>query len=158
MIETVFANCETAFSLFIFRAQQLMNRKLALSIETLLCVLFAILNIHVFFVSGKIETFQNSSFCVYGDLNDWIMVIRPSIGLFIYTVLPSLLIASFNTSIIFKLYRRQNTVLGFNRAVQKSISKTVPMVLVVSTVFVVCTLPICPSNIGKYTIFFTLIH
>ena len=133
------------FLSFPFRAKQFMTKKSAVIIEGFLCVLFATFNIHVFFIVGTMETAQNISICTHLN-NSWSLLV-PWFDLFLYAVSPSVLIISFNIIILVKLCRRKN--IGTNTTVQRSIYKIVPMTMLVSTVFVISTMPICLFYIGK---------
>ncbi len=68
----------------------------------------------------------------------------------LYSVLPSALIILCNVVIVHKLFRRStSSMLADNSAAQKSMHRIIPMLLVVSSVFVVCTLPLGLYHIGE---------
>ena len=150
------------FFIVIFRAKQLMTRRSAWITVTALCAGFGLLNIHVFIMYG-IETNPNSTVTRCTIMNSniyWGEVIIPWIDLVLYTVMPSVIIIACNVGIVSTLVRsrvRKHGGVQGDTTVQKSISKIIPMLLVVSTVFVLSTLPIAIFYaVGEYITLVTL--
>ena len=72
-----------------------------------------------------------------------------------YSILPSLIIICGNSIIVLTLIRSRNmSTIGVkgDTSLQKSFNKIIPMLLLVSTVFVLCTLPVGIFKAGKCTL------
>ena len=82
----------------------------------------------------------------------WLFNIIPWIDLVLYSMLPSLIIVVCNITIVIALVRikwRNSSSIQGETTLQKSFNRIIPMLLLVSSVFVLCTLPLCIYLIGE---------
>ena len=130
-----------------------MTRRTAWIVVTTLSGFFAVLNIHVFFMYD-LQTASNSTeqVCVVMEkFGFWDSYVIAWAGMTLYTLLPSAIIIAGNITIVYKLHksRKMKAFQEGTTEVKKSISKIIPMLLVVSTVFVASTLPLGIFYIGE---------
>ena len=153
-------NLELLF-VFAFRAKVLMRRRSALVVVLVMSVVFALLNIHVFFVYEMVPSDDSttSTQCVVKAKHVFMDGhITPWIDMALFALLPSLVICIGNLIIVYRLCqsRKIGALQSGNTEVQKSIYRIIPMLLLVTTVFVVCTIPLGVFYVGK-SYFFSLI-
>ena len=132
-----------------------MTRRTAVIVMGASSVSLFILNTHVF-VTYELNTFPHSNVvsCMvfksaYKNLS---LNIIPWIDLVLYSMLPSLIIVVCNTIIVITLVRiklKNSSSIQGETTLQKSFNRIIPMLLLVSTVFVFCTLPLCIYHIGE---------
>ncbi len=128
-----------------------MTTKAAVIVVISVCIVFGIVNTHVF-IMFTLHTDGFTSVCIprdhYFNLES---VIVPWLDITLYTLLPSSLVIIINIVILYKI--KKSTSMGLAQEgttqAQKSLYRIVPMLLLVSTVFVVCTLPAGIFFIGK---------
>ena len=138
-----------------FRAKQLMTRRTAVMVIAASSVSFLILNTHVF-VTYQINTspHNHATSCMVSKA-EYIHLafnIIPWIDLVLYSMLPSLIIVVCNISIVIALVRikwKNSSSIQGETTLQKSFNRIIPMLLLVSSVFVLCTLPLCIYLIGE---------
>ena len=81
----------------------------------------------------------------------WVANLISWIDLILYALLPALIIVISNSVIVRVLANNKMKQPGQGEtSVHKSFNKIVPMLLLVSTFFVICTLPVCISIICEY--------
>lgn len=118
-----------------------MTRKTAGIVVAFICIFQFILSSHVFVVY-TMDASANSTtqFCTvkerYAYLENLTM---PIIVFFTYTFLPSIIIIVCNTLILKKLWQRRKMKLSSKT--DQAVFKIMPMLLLLSTVFVVSTFP-----------------
>ena len=144
----------------IFRAKELMTRRTALVVVLTLAVLLFLVNIHVF-ITYQLDIIKDthqvlcrvsSAKFQYFALN-----IFPWIDLTLYGLLPSAIIVICNVLIVYNLSKSKKESIGKlagKTVLQKSYNKIVPMLLLVSTVFVISTLPISVYLLRKLKVIF----
>ena len=132
-----------------------MTKRLACIVMITSAVLLAIINSPVF-IMYEFVTLPKSDkrFCM-ADITrykTYAFNVMPWIDLTLYTILPSFIIVNSNIVIVYTLSRNrmksQVTAKG-ETALQKSFNKIIPMLLLVSTTYVVCTFPVCVYIVGK---------
>ena len=131
------------------RAEELMTRKTASVIVLVICLIF---HVHVF-VTYELATPENSTnrFCAVA--NNKYRAIAPWTQIILFSLLPCLIISICNIMIVYFLIKNAKlniTNTQEDTVLQKSIYKIVPMVLMVITVFVTCTLPASIYFICKF--------
>ena len=132
-----------------------MTRRTAIAVVITLALVLFLLTSHVF-ITYRLETLPNSTSAVcmiskpqykYFALN-----IYPWMDLTLYTILPSSVIVICNSFIVHNLAKSRMKSLSTKggTTLEKSFHKIVPMLLLVSTVFVLCTTPVSLYLICKY--------
>ena len=140
---------------FIFRAKQLMTRKTAVIVMTASSVSLFIINIHVFVTYQiDISPHNHATSCMVSkpEYRNLAFNIIPWIDLVLYSMLPSLIIVVCNITIVIALVRikwKNSSSIQGETTLQKSFNRIIPMLLLVSSVFVLCTLPLCIYLIGE---------
>ena len=133
-----------------------MTRRTAVAVVITLALLLFLLSSHVF-ITYRLETLPNSTtaVCVVSkpQYRYFAVNIHPWMDLALYTMLPSLIIVISNSVIVHSLAKSRMESVGSTEgvnALQNSFYKIVPMLLLVSTVFVLCTTPVSLFLICKY--------
>ena len=132
-----------------------MTRRTAVIVMAASSVSLFVLNTHVF-VTYQLDSSPHSraTLCMVSKAEYMHLAfnIIPWIDLVLYSMLPSLLIVVCNITIVITLVRikwkNSNSIQG-ETTLQKSFIRIIPMLLLVSTVFVLCTLPLCIYLIGE---------
>ena len=138
-----------------FRAKQLMTRRTAVIVMSASSFFLLVLNTHVF-VTYQLDTYPHSSAisCMVSKsaYKNLAVNIIPWVDLVLYSMLPSLIIVVCNITIVITLVRikwKNSSSVQGQTTLEKSFNRIVPMLLLVSTVFVLCTLPLCIFLIGE---------
>ncbi len=129
-----------------------MTKRIARIVVGVICVFFAVYNSHVF-VTFKIDRSGDTPSCVVDEKYlVWDSQYLPYLTQLTYSFVPSSVIISCNLVIGWNLYKRKNArnIQRTNVDRDRSIYKIVPMLLVVSTVFVGTTLPYAIYYISEY--------
>ena len=141
------------------RAKELMTRRTAVAVVITLALLLFLLSSHVF-MTYRLETLPNSTspVCIVSkpQYRYFAINIHSWMDLTLYTMLPSLIIVICNSIIVYSLAKSRMKSVGSTKGgteLQKSFHKIVPMLLLVSTVFVLCTTPVSLYLICKYLSF-----
>ena len=159
--DVVLQNIFTLFLSFYFylvsfyRSKILLRRKTAWIIVFTLGLILGIGNIHVFFMY-ELYSPSNSTdtYCavVSSEYHFAASILIPWIDITVFTIIPSTLIISGNTVIIYNLVKaglRRTDMTQTNSSAKQSYYKILPMLLLVSTFFVTTTIPICVYFVGK---------
>ena len=122
-----------------------MTRRTAYTVMIIASLTLAVINLHVF-VMHHLGTLPGKLVACKVDETKyqfWGLNVIPWIDLVLYAILPSFIILICNAVIVCALMRSKKKALGKgDTSVQKSFNKIIPMLLLVSTVFVVCSLPV----------------
>ena len=141
-----------------YRVKQLMTRKTAFIKTGSLCVILTLLSTHVF-VTYKVPN-KNTEVCQPTEIKYLSSIVAVG-DMLLYCIIPSLIIIPSNILIVLTLIRSKSVTKLTNndhKARQKLIRKVIPMLLVISTVFVVCTLPVNIFLIGKSPLILINLH
>ena len=139
----------------IFRARALMTRRTAWITVIIISSLSACINVPTFFMN-ELRTPENSTVTICTIVQhkyQTYIYLGPYIYMVLYSLMPSMIIATCNVIIIYSLIKRRNmatTNTHGDTTLQKAIYKIIPMVLLVSIVFIMCTMPLSVYYIGMY--------
>ena len=122
-----------------------MTRRTAYTVMIIASLTLAVVNVHVFLMHhlGRLPGRPVACKVDETKYQFWGLNVIPWIDLILYAILPSVIIVICNAAIVYALMRNKKKVLGKgDTSAQKSINKIIPMLLLVSTVFVICSLPV----------------
>ncbi len=144
-------NCsDSTYVASLFRARDLMTRKRAWIVVCSLFAFFALYKSYILFMFElQTSPIDGSKICTMPTKYSlWDSKIFPVLNIVLYAILPSCIVIASNIIIVYKLYGRKK-ISQESTGDQNSVYKILPMLLVVSTVFVVCTLPLGIQYIGE---------